>query len=846
MSVRARWLLGVSVLTLSLTIATAITVATPSSASPRPQPVVTTTKARCPWMSTWQLTHRSPDQLAREVLGAMSLQEKAQFVVLNTHAPLGNTNVGVPRLCLPALTMSDGPVGLANGLPGVTQWPAAIALAATFDSSLAARFGRALGAETHAKGLDAIQAPELNIARVPLSGRVFETFGEDPFLAGSLGAAEIRGIQSQAVMAVLKHFGAYTQETARLFLRQRVGGRALDELYLAAFRQAVQQGHPAAIMCAYGFINGVNTCADAALVRELRQWGFDGIIRSDLHAVFNVPASLRAGIDLLKPTSAQGLARLVRRGRVSLPTLDHAVRDVLTEMFRFHLVAQPRTFTPYRPVTSAADVALARQMAQESIVLLKNTHHLLPLTSSAGPFAVMGLDAQFNPIVAGGGSSAVLPASLETPLAALRALFGTSHVHYERGSTNASNLNVLSDLSYQRGKPFLNGEVVPTTSEPGVADLDIESSPFVTPQVATATAPLSGPGWNHETVPLETQRGGTYEIAVQQYGDTWVTLNGQPLLSSPGIHARNIISTSLRLRGRHRYDIAVNWFAIRSHQPPRLGILNVSARLAAAVDAARHARTAIIFASSYTGEGADLPSLLLPGDQNALITAVARVNPRTIVVLNTGGAVAMPWLHRVAAVLEAWYPGQSDGPAIAAVLSGAVNPSGRLPLTFPQSLARSATATPAAYPGINGVVQFGASLDVGYRWYQRHGVAPLFPFGFGLSYTTFATSRLEVVSQPSRLVGHVTVTNTGSRAGIDVVEVYLHYPPSTGEPPEQLKAFVRVAVAPHASRQVAFVIPRALLTIYPGGVAQVVPGVYRLDVGSSSNDLTTHANVPIA
>lgn len=813
---------------------------------PHSRPVAILTGPKCPWTSAQQLRDLSATSLAREVLSKMTLLEKVRYVVLSTRAPLGNTNEGVARLCLPPLTLSDGPVGLANGLPGVTQWPAEIALAATFDTSFAARYGQALGAETSGKGLDAIQAPELNLARVALSGRTFETFGEDPFLAGTLGATEIRGIQSQGTMADLKHFGAYTQETSRLHLDQRVGQRALNEIYLAPFRQAVRLGHPASVMCAYGSINGVNTCADGPLMKELRQWGFQGFIRSDLHAALDVPASFRAGVDLIKPTSPLGLARLVRRGVVPLRALNRAVRDVLTTMFRFHLIATPRVFAPYRYVSSSSDVALALAIAENSIVLLKNARHVLPLTAGTRPLAVLGLDAAVSPIVAGGGSSAVISPPLNTPLASLQATFGAANVRYARGSTNAADLDLMSEVSYIRGRPFLNGRLLRVSGEPGKADLAVLTSPNVTPRVATATRPLRGPGWNRETIHLETNRGGTFELAVRQYGDTWVYLNGHAVLSSPGLHARNIISSSMVLRRHHRYVVTVRWFDIRDHQPPRLGVLNVSARLAEAVKLARHARAAIVFASSYSAEGADRSNLQLPGDQNALISAVARANPRTIVVLNTGGAVAMPWLGHVAAVLEAWYPGQVDAQAIAAVLSGTVNPSGRLPLTFPRASAPSPTSAPTSFPGVNEVVDFGASLNVGYRWYQRYHVAPLFPFGFGLSYTTFTTSRLRVTNQGSRIVGRVIATNTGPRAGTDVVEIYLHYPSNAGEPLDQLKAFVRVTLAPHASREVTFTLPRWELAIYPHGLGVVVPGDYRLDVGASSASLTLHANVRVS
>jgi len=800
--------------------------------------------ARCPWIAQSLRPGASPVKLANEVLARMTLRQKAGYAVLGSQPPLGNTNLGVARLCLPPLTMSDGPVGLASGLTGVTQWPAEIALAATFNSGLARLYGAALGAETRAKGIDAIQAPELNVTRIALSGRTFETFGEDPYLAGTLGAAEIRGIQSEGTMANLKHFGAYTQETARLHLAQRVGLRALNEVYLAPFHQALT-AHPASVMCAYGSINGVNTCADAGLFRRLRQWGFRGFIRSDFHAVLNVPASYQAGIDLVKPTSVSGLVKLVRRGVLPLRSLNRAVRDVLTMMFRFNLVTNPRHFSPNSPASTPAHVALALRIAESSIVLLKNSDHLLPLTRGAHSLAVIGLDASTNPLVAGGGSSAVLAPYVSTPLRSITSAFPSAKVSYARGSLNARDLDNLSDVNFLRGRPFLNGQPVPVKTEPGKVDLAVLTSPNITPQVATATRPGSGPGWNHEFLHLQTMRGGLYQMAVQQYGDTWVSLNGVNILASRGLHDRNVISTTITLLAHRRYGLSVRWFNIRDHQPPKFGVLDVSPRIARAVKAARRARVAIVFASDYSAEGADRPNLSLPGDQNALIAAVAKANPRTIVVLNTSGAVAMPWLSHVAGVLEAWYPGQVSGQALAAVLSGAFNPTGRLPMTFPTSMSAMPASSPASYPGVNEVVNFGNSLNVGYRWYQAAKVRPLFPFGFGLSYTHFTMNQLRARVRGPNVVLHVAITNVGPRVGTSVVQVYVHFPTSLGEPREQLRGVATVTLAPGATRDVGVRIPISSLATFPHGAWTIAAGTYRFDVGTSANNLTLHATTTL-
>ncbi|OYV66229.1 MAG: hypothetical protein B7X07_00135 [Actinobacteria bacterium 21-64-8] len=830
--------LAMSALTGLLTLVTA-----PATATTK-VPILANSPAPCPWLQQARAHTKSPLALANEVLARMTLREKASYAVLVTRAPLGNTNLGVARLCLPPLTISDGPDGLANGLIGVTQWPAELGLAATFSTTLAHDYGVALGAETASKGLDAIQAPELNLTRVALSGRTFETFGEDPYLAGQLGAAEIRGIQSRGTLAVVKHLGAYTQETARLHLNQVVAPRTLNELYLAPFRQAVRQGNAASLMCAYGAINGVNTCGDPTLFNALRAWGFHGFVRSDFHAALNVVQSFNAGVDVVKPSSVPGLVNLVRRGVLAVSVLNRAVRDVLTVMFRFHLIASARHFSPTTPATSASHVALATSIAENSMVLLKNSDALLPLSPATDSIAVLGLDASVAPIVTGGGSSAVLAPYLSSPLSALRQSFPLTHVIYQRGSTNTPHLNRLSNVKYLRGTPRLNGRAIPAGSgQPGRTDPAVRFNPNITPAVSTATHPGHGAGWNHMTLHIETRHSGIYELAVRQYGDTWISLDGKNVLASPGIHSRNVLSTSVVLAAKRRYTIDVRWFAIRSHEPPTLGLLDVSRRIASAVRAAHQARVAIVFAGAYGAEGADRANLLLPGDQNALIAAVAKANPRTIVVLNTGGAVAMPWLRHVAAVVEAWYPGQVDGQASAALLDGSVSPAGRLPLTFPASLASTPSSTSASFPGVNGSVTFAEGLFIGYRWYQAHHVRPLFPFGYGLSYTTFTSSSLRVRVSAHVLRVHLSVANTGPRSGVDVVEIYVHDPSSLDEPLEQLRGVARVTLAPGQHRSISVALPISSLAIYRAGAWITPAGRYRVDVGSSSARLTLHAKV---
>ena len=308
--------------------------------------------ARCPWVSQSRRRSGTDASLAAEVLARMTLRQKASFVVLRTEPPIENTNLGIPSLCIPPLTLSDGPNGIAFHTRGVTQLPAAIGVAATFDPTVARATGVVMGQEARAKGIDASQGPELNLARVPEAGRIFEAFGEDPALTGAMGVANAEGIQSTGTMANLKHVTAYSQETARYILNQQVSARALAELYNPPYEETVERAHVASIMCSYGSVNSVNDCSDPTVYADLASWGFSGFVRSDLGAVPNedTASAFRAGIALIKPGSSAALVRLVRSGAIGVADLDRAVTETLTTMFRYGLVADP---VPGRPSANA-------------------------------------------------------------------------------------------------------------------------------------------------------------------------------------------------------------------------------------------------------------------------------------------------------------------------------------------------------------------------------------------------------------------------------------------------------------------------------------------------------------
>jgi beta-glucosidase len=801
------------------------------------------TSSTCPWVAQSRERGADDEALANEVLSRMSLAERVSFVVLSTYPPLENQNLGVPSLCIPPLSLSDGPMGLANGLPGVTAFPAELGLAASFDPSMVYAVGRAIGQEARTKGISVMQGPELNLVRVPLDGRGFESYGEDPYLASVLGVADVNGIQSTRVMAEAKHFGAYTQETARARLNQVVSARALAEIYDAPFRAVVEQAHVAGLMCAYGRLNGIDTCANPYIYATLHTWHFSGFVRSDQRAAHSIAAAFRAGISLVKPASLSRLQQSVDYGELPISDLNRAVRSVLVEMFRFHDIGRHDVSSIFTTASTPAHVAVALRAAESSVVLLKDDG-VLPLAKGETSVAVIGTDADRGTIDAGGGSSVVIAPHVITPLAALHDSLGPRcHVLYAPGGPLTDDLDAFQGLHVVSGRPLKLVTPVHVSGEPGKADLRIESEPNVTPYVVTADSPHRGHFWMKWKMKARAESTGTFDVTIQQYGDTWLYMNGHKILTSPGLHARDDMATSVQLTRGHLYSFGARWYAVIHHQPPKFSVINVTSQIAAAVSAAKRSKVAIVFAGDESTEGADRPNLDLPGDQNALIEAVAAVNPRTIVVLNTGGAVLMPWLSHVAAVLEAWYPGQEDGAAITAVLDGSVDPSGRLPITFPASESETPQDSAQMFPGVDGTVNFGSDLDIGYRWYQANDVTPLFPFGYGLNYTSFSLSDPRVTTSSSGVQIQVSATNVGARTGADVVQVYVRDPLSADEPPEQLRAFARVQLAAGQTRSLLMTIPWSELEVFEHGAFTLVAGDYGIGVGQSSANIQFESDV---
>ncbi len=774
----------------------------------------------------------------------MTSTDLARFVVLRAVAGVENINVGDPQLCIPALTLVDGPGGVASGATGVTQFPSELAVAASFNTDTARQVGYAMGLEALTKGFDVLQAPDLNLIRSPLDGRAFETYGEDPFLASVMGVAAIEGIQSTGVMAQAKHLGAYTQENARARLNQVVSARPLVEVYDAPFRAAVTQAHVASIMCAMGAINGHNTCSSPWLYATLRSWGFHGFVRSDYAAVANPAVAFRAGMSIAKPATSREVMAALASGTLSTSVLRRAVTSIVSEMFAYGLITHPRSLANAARATTSEHVQVALRAARQGIVLLKNTNNVLPLAGT-GSVAVIGVDAREGVLTRGGGSSGVHASSLETPLSALRKILRRVHFTYAPGGLNGLEFDPLKTSDVTAGTTPPAELPISSIGVAGTGDVAVDNAKNVTSAALTATSPGTGEGWSSWHVSFSPERTGTYVMGLQDTGDTWLTLNDKVLLADRGLHGPNPQSTSVELIKGRRYTLTARWFSVGPQSTPRFGIDDIQSEINRAVAIAKKAHTAVVFAGNLLSEGADLTSLLLPGDLNALISAVAAVNPRTVVVLTTGGPIVMPWRNEVAGIVEAWYGGQETGPAIAQVLAGVVDPSGRLPVTMPSSTSQTPASTLAQFPGRHGVVDFAGLSALGYRWYQANAVTPAYPFGYGLSYTSFALTHAHVASSPTGAEVSLNVANTGRRSGVEVVQVYVTYPTGLGEPPMQLRGIGRVDLAAGAAKNLSITLPRDAFTYFNGRALVVSRGAYVVNVATSSQTVVASQTISL-
>lgn len=641
---------------------------------------------------------QTPRQQALALLAQMNQTEKLNMVHGYSGSYVGNVPANT-RLGIPAINLEDGPQGVADGVNLVTCWPSSLAIAASWDLVNMFTWASAMATEQKMKGTNVMLGPDINIARVPLGGRIFEMFGEDPFLTSTLAVPSVIGIQSEGVVATAKHFIDNDQEYERFGISIVVDLRSNWEIYYQPFAAASAAG-VGAVMCSYNRINGTWACENEQTLSDLKNViGFQGWVMSDWGATHSTTPAANAGLDQQMPDASffgTPLADAVAAGNVTQARLDDMVTRILTALYSVGAMdSVDPTGNLGVNVTSEEHNELARYLSESAHTLLQNTDNILPLPASGKTIAVIGDDGSIQPMVAGGGSGHVNAPYIVTPLQGIQNFVGTG-----------------GKVSY------------------------------------APTNPVSS-----------------------------------------------------------------------------------------AADVAAAADYAVVCVSFYSSEGSDRANLSLPYPQDDLIEAVAAAQPNTIVVLHGPGPVLMPWASKVKGIIFAFFPGQESGNALANVLFGAFNPSAKLPVSFPVNENDWFSGNTTEYPGVNGVMVYSEKLLVGYKWYDAKNIAPLWPFGHGLSYTTFVYSNLQVQGTIwDELYITCSIQNTGSIWGAEVAQLYLGFPESAGEPPKLLRGFEKLEIAPGSSQQALFNLNVQDISIWDNTWVPV-NGTFNIYIGASSRDI---------
>lgn len=785
------------------------------------------------------------------------------------------TTPPIDRLKIPPMRMADAGAGVrgidkTNG-GDATNFTSGVMMASTWDPALLGQVGAAIGQEAHNKnqGSQILLGPAVNIQRSPLGGRNGEYFSEDPYLAGQLAVAYIKGMQGEGTAACLKHFACNNEEVDRGSVDVVVSERALREIYLPAFAAGVREGHVWTIMSSYNQVNGFHSSANAYLLTDVlkKGWNFDGTVISDWGGVHEAAGSVKAGNDIEMPgppkqvTPANVKAALAS-GALTPAQIDDAVRRTVRTMVRTGLLDGPWQTNPAL-VNSPAHQKLSREVAEQGIVLLKNENAVLPLDAATiHSIAIVGPAAKAMQIGAE-GSPNVHPPYTVGPLQGI-----TERVGRQVRITCVPEDPTIPNAGLPRA------DVVPEGDPSGHGwsgsyfnNRDLQGTP-----VAKEIDPSPEHRWTAEEVPaipglattdisvrwsgrLIAPVTGRYKILLGADNGSRLYVGGKCLIDHWMQGEFGTRTVALDLVAGQSYPIRVEYFhatgdshvELQWRVPPR-------DNRAAEIAAAKGADVAIVCVSTYKieGEGHDRPSMSLPNHQDALVRAVVAVNKNTIVVLNNGTPIDMrAWLGQVPAVVEAWLPGMEGGHALAAILFGDVDPSGKLPTTL--AARREDYPDFGNFPGQNGRVHYAEGIYVGYRHFDKEGIAPLFPFGFGLSYTTFAYGALQLSAQTLAADGTVTVSlpiqNTGKRAGAEVVQLYVHDPaPKIDKPVRELKGFSKVELAPGETKTVLFSVTPSALAYFdtPGKQWKANAGDYEIQVGGSSRDIRQKATIHLS
>ncbi|MDK4704532.1 glycoside hydrolase family 3 protein [Rhizobium sp. CNPSo 4062] len=808
-----------------------------------------------------------------DILDRMTLEEQASLL---SGADFWTT-VPVERLGVPKIKVTDGPNGARGAgslVAGVNAacFPVAIALGATWNPALVERMGVALAGQAKSKGASVLLAPTVNIHRSGLNGRNFECYSEDPVLTAELAVAYIQGVQSQGIAATIKHFAGNESEIERQTMSSDIDERALREIYLPPFEQAVKKAGVMAVMSSYNRLNGTYTSEHPWLLTKVlrEEWGFDGIVMSDWFGSHSTAATVNAGLDLEMPgpTRDRGekLVAAVRNGEVEAETVREAARRILTLLERVGAFEKAPDLSEHA-LDLLEDRALIRQLGAEGAVLLKNDG-ILPLHKAGlGHVAVIGPNAA-EARVMGGGSAQIAAHYRVSPLEGIRQVLSNANsIHHAAGCRNNRLISVFSGemrVDYFKGRKLAGPVIATETASKGEFFwFDLPSSEL-DPNEFSARMTAS-------YVPTES---GEHVFGMTNAGLAKLFVDGKLVVNGYDGWARgdNYFGTanaeqrqSIHLEAGQSYKVVVEYCSSATTEEGinltavRFGVekpLGEEAMLDA-VQKASDADIVLLFVGrdgEWDTEGFDLPDMRLPGRQEELIDRVAAANANTIVVLQTGGPIEMPWLGKVRAVLQMWYPGQELGHAVADVLFGDVEPGGRLPQTFPKHLSDNSAIVGDAsvYPGKDGHVRYAEGVFVGYRHHDTRDIEPLFPFGFGLGYTRFSWGEAQASATRMGAEGvtvTVEVTNTGDRTGSELVQLYVRALASTIERPDkELRAFAKLRLMPGEKGTASLVVRPRDLSYFDEriGAFRAIAGRYEFLVAANALDIRSAVTVELA
>ncbi len=811
------------------------------------------------------------EQRVEAILSKMTLEQKIDMIG-------GEDDFYIrayPDLGLPRLRMADGPIGVRHGGPSTTM-AGGISMAASWDPALAAQVGTQIARDARAKGVHFMLGPAFNIYRAPMNGRNFEYLGEDPYLASQMAVGYIEGMQSQGVSATAKHFMGNNSDYDRHNTDSIIDERTMREIYLPAFEASVKQGHVRAVMDSYNLTNGTHMTQNAHFNIEIlkKEWGFDGILMSDWTSTYDGVGAANGGLDLEMPSgkfmNRQKLLPAIQQGQVSVATIDDKVRRILRVAIQFGWLDREQTDLSISRYNREGD-QVALQAAREGAVLLKNDGNLLPLKKDAvKSILVVGPDA-YPGVPVGGGSARVVPFEAVSFLRGISDYVGNAaQVFYSPGIPTVQEMAAVKSFS-----TTASGGTVGFKAE-HFTNPDLQGAPFFT---RTEELVDFGPPPSKKTLPgeaLSSRWSGYYKPAAAGKYDLFVSSTGEDggyyrvfvddkIVLDDWTTSREVLGVATLTFDTNPHKVVLEhhgqseWLGGRLHMGiTREGtyVLPDAKKLAAKADVVV---LAVGFDPQSETEGADRTFHLPPG-QDELIEEMAAANKNTIVVLTSGGGTDMnAWLDRVPALLEAWYPGQEGGKAAAEILFGDVNPSGRLPATFERRWEDNPVHE-SYYPaaGSNRVV-YKEGVFVGYRGYEQNGTKPLFPFGYGLSYTSFGYANLTIkpadpnaksngLSAPLYQVSF-DVTNTGTRAGADVAQLYVaEAHAKVPRPAKELKGFARIELKPGETKTATVILDGRAFSYYDADAKSwhADPGEFQILVGRSSQDIQLHSGVSLS